>query len=87
MEPLIDVLNERLAVAGLRVAGEDVCSEERYRELMENASDIVYAHDLRGNFTSVNKAVQSLTGYTRDEVLRLNLKDMLTGESLDVSSA
>ncbi len=86
MEPLIDVLNERLAVAGLRVAAEDVHSEARYRELVENASDIVYTHDLRGNFTSVNKAVQAITGYTRDEVLRLSLADILTPESLDLSN-
>jgi len=86
VEPLIDVLNERLAVAGLRVAGEDVHSEERYRELVENASDIVYTHDLRGKFTSVNKAVQTITGYTRSEVLKLNLADILTPESLDLSN-
>ena len=87
MEPLIDVLNERLAVAGLRVAGEDAHDEERYRELVENASDIVYTHDLQGNFTSVNKAVQTITGYTRDEVLQLNLADILTPESLECPTA
>jgi PAS domain S-box-containing protein len=48
-------------------------SEERYRDLVENAHDIIYSHDLAGNYTSMNKAGQSITGYTRDEALALNL--------------
>ena len=30
-------------------------SEERYRQLFENANDIIYTHDLQGNFTSLNR--------------------------------
>lgn len=44
--------------------------EERYRELFENANDVVYTADLEGRFTSVNKAVERITGYTREETLR-----------------
>jgi PAS domain-containing protein len=33
-------------------------SEERYRGLFENATDIVYEHDLHGNFTSFNRALR-----------------------------
>jgi diguanylate cyclase (GGDEF)-like protein/PAS domain S-box-containing protein len=52
-----------------------------YKELVENASDWVYTHDLAGNLTTVNQAVQSLTGYSREEALRLNLRDLLTESS------
>ena len=38
-------------------------SEERYRELVENANDIIYTTDLRGRLTSLNKAGEALTGY------------------------
>ena len=31
-------------------------SEERHRELFENANDIIYTRDLAGQFTSINKA-------------------------------
>ena len=31
-------------------------SEERYRELIENAGDIIYTHDLEGKFTWLNRA-------------------------------
>ena len=40
-------------------------SEERYRELFENARDAIYVHDLDGHYTSVNRAAETLSGYTR----------------------
>ena len=58
-------------------------SEERYRELVENARDIIYQHDLKGNYTSINKAGQQLTGYSLAETLELNLKDTVAPEYLD----
>jgi PAS domain S-box-containing protein len=58
-------------------------SEERYRELVENARDIIYQHDLKGNYTSTNKAGQQLTGYSLAETLELNLKDTVAPEYLE----
>src|SRR5882762_4061351 len=40
-------------------------SEERYRDLVENANDIVYSMDLNGNLTSINKAAELIFGYER----------------------
>lgn len=57
-------------------------SEERYRELVENAKDIIYVHDLQGNFLSINKAVKSVSGYTPKEVLKMNVKDVVVAEDL-----
>jgi len=56
-------------------------SEERYRELFENANDIIYTHDLNGNFTSLNKSGERVTGYSREEALQMNIADVLTSES------
>jgi PAS domain S-box-containing protein len=53
-------------------------SEERYRELVENANDIVFTLDLEGYVTSVNKAVESITGYSQTELLGMHLSDFLT---------
>ena len=52
-------------------------SEERYRDLFENASDIVYSIDLEGNFGTMNKAGEAACGYTRAELLRMNMGDLL----------
>lgn len=44
-------------------------SEERYRELFENSKDALYVHDMSGCYTSVNRAAERLSGYTRDELV------------------
>ncbi len=85
MSDLLDALTPQLNVAALAPLAEAGGGEQRYRELVENANDVVYAHDLEGNFTSVNKAIHSLTGYSREEVLGFNLKDLLTGDSHEVA--
>ncbi|HKP73502.1 MAG TPA: PAS domain S-box protein, partial [Pyrinomonadaceae bacterium] len=56
--------------------------EERYRELFENANDIVYTHDLAGNFTSLNKTGERVTGYTREEAAKLNMAEVVAPEYL-----
>jgi len=59
--------------------------EERYRELVENANDIVFTLDLQGNVTSINKAVESLTGFTQAELLKMNMSEFLTPQSTDTA--
>ncbi|MBI1786378.1 MAG: EAL domain-containing protein [Acidobacteria bacterium] len=58
-------------------------SEQRYRELVENATDLIYSIDLQGNFTSINKAAERLSGYTREEVLGMNIANLVAPECLD----
>jgi diguanylate cyclase (GGDEF)-like protein/PAS domain S-box-containing protein len=58
-------------------------SESRYRALFENANDIIYVHDLEGNYLSLNQAGEKAFGYTRDEVLKLNMRDVASPEHLE----
>src|SRR5690349_11716482 len=60
-------------------------SEERYRELFENANDIIYTHDLRGNFTSLNRSGERITGYSREEAVRMNVAEVIAPEYLDLA--
>jgi two-component system sensor histidine kinase UhpB len=55
-------------------------SEAKYRELVENASDIVFTTDLEGNFTSINKAAEQLTGYPTEEALKANFAQIVPPE-------
>jgi PAS domain S-box-containing protein len=57
-------------------------TEERYRDMVENARDIIYTHDLDGRFTSLNKAGERITGYTRDEAAKMNITDIVAPECL-----
>ncbi|MDQ1557157.1 MAG: hypothetical protein QOD32_217 [Pyrinomonadaceae bacterium] len=59
-------------------------SEERYRNLLENANDIIYAHDLQGNYLSINRAGAEITGYTREEILGgLNIARVVVPEHFE----
>ncbi len=60
-------------------------SEERYRELVENASDVIYTHDLEGHFTSSNPAGSRVYGYTMQEILQLNIAQIIDPEYLPVA--
>jgi len=60
-------------------------SEERYRDLVENARDIIYSHDLSGNYTSVNKAGERITGYTEEEALRMNFTKIVAPECIETA--
>lgn len=60
-------------------------SENRYRELFENATDIVYTIDLEGNFTSINKAGERLTGYSAEEVSQMNFAQLVLPEYHDIA--
>jgi PAS domain S-box-containing protein len=57
-------------------------SEERYRELFQNANDIIYTIDLAGNFTSLNQTGERLTGYTQAEALCMNIAQVVVPEQL-----
>ncbi|HEV2884412.1 MAG TPA: ATP-binding protein [Pyrinomonadaceae bacterium] len=57
--------------------------EERYRELVENANDIVFTLDLAGNVTSINKAVELITGYSPSDLMGVNMAAFLTAASVE----
>lgn len=47
--------------------------KDRYENLFENASDMVFTHDPEGNLTSVNKTGEQILGRSRDDILSRNL--------------
>ena len=55
-------------------------SEARYQELVENAEDVMCTADLEGNFTSVNRAAERVSGYSRAEVIGRPFRDFVAPE-------
>ena len=58
--------------------------EQRHRDLVENANDIIYTHDLAGNFTSINMAGEKITGYRRAEVVKMNIFQLVAPEQMEL---
>ena len=50
---------------------------EHYRELFENAHDIIFTHDQDGKLTSLNKAGEEMLGYTREEAANFNFDHLI----------
>ncbi len=83
--PVRDASGQLTRIVGLaedisaRKLAEDrlQASEERYRELFENASDLVYTFDLDLRITSLNRMAEQTIGYSRDEALQMNLRQLL----------
>lgn len=55
-------------------------SEENYRHLVENASDVIYINDYKGNFRFMNETGLKKLGYTLDEIKTINYADLLPEE-------
>lgn len=52
-------------------------SEEKYRTLIEQASDGIFISNQKGDYLDVNTSATMLTGYTKEELLKLNVRDIL----------
>jgi PAS domain S-box-containing protein len=57
-------------------------SESNYRLLMEHASDGIHTYDPSGNIIETNSKLCEMLGYSRDELLRLNVEDLIAPEDL-----
>ncbi len=57
-------------------------SEERYRDLFENTTDLIQSVDMEGNFIYVNEAWKNALGYSEEEIGLLSLNDIVKEEEI-----
>lgn len=69
-----DITDRKAAETALRQ------SEARYRQLFENARDIVFTVDMDGKFTSINRAAEDVSGYTREEACAMHFTQVVAPE-------
>ena len=56
-------------------------AEEQTRlqaQLLDTAMDAIYLRDFEGNLIYVNNAMTTLTGYSKEELLKRNVRDLIT---------
>ena len=52
-------------------------SEERFHTIFDSVNDLIFVHDFEtGSFIEVNRSACELLGFTRDEMLKLNIGDL-----------
>ena len=73
---VIDITKEKEAMEAV------AASEEKYRTLVEEAPDAIYIVDEEGRFITVNSSAGKITGYSRQEMLRMNVTDFLLAGDL-----
>ncbi len=89
LAPLVDKSGEVYAVLGIsrditasKKAEERLReSEEKYRDLYDNAPDMYYTIDRNGIITECNDAHARMLGYTKEEIIGRPLPDFFTEES------
>ena len=72
-----DVTNQKRAEQALRE------SEQKYSSYIENAPYAVFVTDEKGQYLEVNSAATKITGYSREQLLNMAIKDITSQESTD----
>ncbi len=64
----------------VRKQAEDMLreSEDRYRDLVEHSQELICTHDLEGRILSVNPWASKVLGYSPEELLRMNIREILS---------
>jgi PAS domain S-box-containing protein len=58
-------------------------SEEKFRTFMETATDLMNITDKDGNLTDVNESMTRVLGYSREELIGMNIAQILAKEALE----
>jgi PAS domain S-box-containing protein len=72
-----NIIREQLA--------SEAALKERYLELFENASDVVFTCDLGGRLTSINRAGELLLERDRDSLIGRNFLELVPAEQKDAA--
>ena len=73
---LQDITEHKRAVLSLQE------SENKYRELVENVTEVIFTVDIKGCINYISPAMEHLTGYSTNEVTGTNITEHIIPEDL-----
>lgn len=57
--------------------------EERYRHIVESATDIIYTADYKGRFTFINDVTEKITGYSNEDLIGKHFTEVVSDEYME----
>jgi PAS domain S-box-containing protein len=72
-------VHEQTGIIRQKLAAE-AALKERYEDLVENANDVVFTHEIDGRITSINRAGEKLLQRQREEIVSRNLAELVVAE-------
>jgi len=87
-------VTDKINTAGENASGDKITTDknqqqnrvctENYHFLFEQATDAIMVTDFNGNFKNANSSLCAMFGYTREELLELNVRALLDEEHVKV---
>ena len=77
-------LRMRVSRQTRKIAEREQQLQERFLELYDNSSDIVYRHDLDGRITEINRAAEQMFRCSREQAIGRNIFDLLSSDDRDM---
>jgi len=69
-----DITESKKAESQLKI------QEEKYRSIVEKATDIIYKVNAEGYFTFVNDVAEHITGYSKEELLKMRYSQLIRND-------
>lgn len=90
----IPLYNLEREVIGILVSYNDISSrikaeekfkksERKYKDIIENIQEGYFEVDLKGNFTFFNETFRAITGYSKEELLGKNFRELTDNENAE----
>lgn len=70
-------------IAYARTNEANALCQRYYLGLIEHTTDLIFTHDLEGNYTSINRVGEVVFGYSQEEILTMSLRQIVAPECME----